>query len=240
MKHLLTLIFICLTGCALTPEQRLDRNIQTVYAPNSDRVSKTPFVILMQGSGGDLGLSQRWGSWLADLGVSYVMVDSAGLRGIPNLFNVLSYDEDIEIALKRVMNDPKLDITRYALMGFSKGGTAVLQAPRFIEKLPQPKHVFAFYPWHSGMCFHEYKVEVDIKIFYGQLDELANLQGTLRACEELAKKDKRVTYFSFPNAHHRYDDIHEFYRGFRMSPNPAALEETRKIIKETLTKSWGL
>jgi dienelactone hydrolase len=237
-------VFLGLFGAWTLGLPQTSPYVQTIHSKAGSSATNAPFVILLPGSGGGLSLSRHWAQWFSELGIHAVIVDSLRMRGLANLLNV-SYEGDVSTALNAVRGDEKLDFSRYAVMGFSKGGTAALDAGKHLAELEKPAFIFALYPGDSGWCSHSHAKQTAIHIFYGEDDDWGHYQGTRRACQNLAQADPKVTFHSFPHAHHGYDGTYEGRwsccgRTFLSKPDAQALQKTRQTIQEHIAKSWGI
>ena len=101
------------------------------------REGKSPAVILAHGTGGvsnerEYAWAKRLNSW----GIAAFIVDSYTGRGIkppiysdnPRFTHVAAHLVDAYLALQLISTHPKIDRTRVAVMGFSRGGEAAVNA----------------------------------------------------------------------------------------------------------------
>jgi acetyl esterase/lipase len=103
-----------------------------------EREGRVPAVILMHGTGGvseerEHAWAKRFNSW----GIAALIVDSFTGRGIkppiyagtPGFTHFVAHLTDAYLALKLLATHPRIDGTRVAVMGFSRGGEVAVNAP---------------------------------------------------------------------------------------------------------------
>ena len=212
-------------------------------------VEKAPVVMLLEGNGGSNRMHPTWGPFFLSRGIAVVQIQSAKARGRRNWEGTgcgLQYAGDPRAALESLRSRPEVDTTRFAVMGFSRGGTEALGGGReFIGALAQPAAVFAFYPGCSGVCETDWKrraPQVPVHIFYGGSDGWGSHKGTRSSCRSLAGES--IAYHEYPNAQHGFDAPWEgqFRAGgdsFRFGPDPVATEAAQKVVAEVLSRAWG-
>ena len=152
-------------GRATTPDSV--RPHLTVTVPTAGP-APYPVVFFLQGAGGGNHRANRWAQDFAVAGVASVAIDNAGLRGVSNIARVeaSSIAGDYAAALTAAQADPRLDVKRHAVMGFSKGGTAAMQSgPALSGDQPKPRLVAAFYPGVYGDCSKDLPAGVKTVIF---------------------------------------------------------------------------
>jgi dienelactone hydrolase len=93
---------------------------------------RLPVVMLQHGSGGLNAGHELWSKHFNEMGVASVLVDSFSGRGLTRVstnqallgrFNMIL---DAYRVLDVIANDARIDPTRIAIMGFSRGGQSVL------------------------------------------------------------------------------------------------------------------
>jgi predicted dienelactone hydrolase len=95
---------------------------------------RLPVVVLMHGSGGMGPNIEMWASELNAIGISTFAIDGFTGRGLTSvsmnqaLLGRLNFILDIYRALEILAQHPRVDSSRIALMGFSRGGQAALYA----------------------------------------------------------------------------------------------------------------
>src|ERR1700687_891099 len=93
---------------------------------------RLPLVVLVPGSGGVNPNIDVWGRQLEEMGISTFAMDSFAGRGIVNTIvdqsqlGRLNMIIDLYRSLAVLASHPRVDATRIAVMGFSRGGQATL------------------------------------------------------------------------------------------------------------------
>ena len=201
-----------------------------------------PIVFFFQGSGGGNARAWKWAFWFMDQGIASAIIDSMGARNRDNLYGA-EYASDIKSAMAIAETDTRLDLSRYALMGFSRGGTMALKSKPYIDPVYHlPSFVFSLYPGWNGKCPNRYKEETNVHIFYGDLDDSGSYGGTRSVCKSMANRRKNTKFHLLKGAHHGYDGNSNITfrccgRKFTKRTNDIAIEETRKIIIKQI-KKW--
>ena len=253
LKKLLT-AFLCLqishSVMAGFSAQQMEGHLTTLIPQNASATAadgaKYPVVFFLQGSNGTNTQARLWAEWYAQYGIASVMIDSAGVRGMKRLFGI-DYEADLAPALEAVQGNPHLDFSRYAVMGFSRGGTAALDSGTFLlSTQPKPDFVFALYPGDSGQCRNKYKDPTKVFVFYGALDDWGDYMGTRNACSRMPGIYGNASFHLLKDAHHGYDGTWAGKwqccgnRTFTSEPNPEALQYTRDLILKEIQEKWGL
>ena len=243
LKVVVLAVSLFLTACMTIDPQQMQDHLTIV---NADDDKKTPVVYFFQASNGNNRHAAKWTLWFAEHGVSAVWINSASVRGIQRLFGK-NYGGDLAPALRVAANNANLDLTRYALMGFSRGGTAALESESFLdEDQPKPDLIFSLYPADKGKCPNSYDDETKVTVFYGELDDWGTHQGNRNACRRMAERHDNASFYQLANAHHAYDgNKNEQWkccgnRTFTSASNPAALAETKRIILAQMQEAWGV
>ena len=182
------------------------------------RVERSPAVVLVHGSGGVGPREDRWAEELRQAGAATFLLDSFTGRGIAftaedqSQLSSLAMIGDAYRALELLATHPRIDPTRIAVMGFSKGGVVALYSAltRF-HRLHGPagarfaQHI-AFYPG----CYYTFVgdpavTDRPIRIFQGTADDLAPIEPCRAYVERLrqAGADARITEYA--GAHHGFD-----------------------------------
>ena len=212
---------------------------------------KVPLVILIEGTGGTRANARSpWVDWLTARGVAVVQVRSAAARNRQDWSGTscgLQYNGDARDVLELARTDqPRIDTARFAVMGFSRGGTEVLNSAKSFRGAPaQPTAIFAFYPGCDGWCSTDYAKDgtTSVQILYGDLDEWGKHRDSYGQCRRLA--GGRIVFHDIPGAHHGFDGrssgtFRASNQVFRYEPNADALERARAIVWQVLGPAWGL
>ncbi len=185
---------------------------------------KFPAVILLHGSGG-LGSTgspiDEWSRELNQLGVAAFTVDSFAGRGIISTLmdqtqlGRLNMVADAYRGLEVLAKHPRIDPTRIAVMGFSRGGQSALYSA--MTRLYQAKgpsnglrfaaHI-AFYP----DCMTVYRNDTDvtgapIRILHGAADNYDPIAPCRDYVGRLLAAKRDVKLIEFPDAQHVFDSI---------------------------------
>lgn len=212
---------------------------------------KVPVVILIEGTGGTRpNARSTWADWFNARGVAVAQVRSAAARNRQDWSGTscgLQYTGDARDVIDLARTDqPRIDTTRFAVMGFSRGGTEVLNSAKsFRSGAAQPTAVFAFYPGCEGWCSTDYAKDgpTSVQILYGDLDDWGKHRDSYGQCRRLA--GGRIVFHNIPGAHHGFDGrssgtFRTSNQVFRYEPNAQALETARAIVWQVLGPAWAL
>ncbi len=186
---------------------------------------RLPAVILVHGSGGVGPGDQKWAREFTGLGMAAFILDSFTRRGITETATDQSrlasaaMIVDTYRALALLATHPRIDPTRIALMGFSKGGFVALYASltRF-QRMHGPAGVeFAAYlpfypPCHVTFIDDEQVSDRPIRIFHGTADDYTPIEPCRQYVERLHRAGKDVQLIAYPGAHHGFDRAPPRYR----------------------------
>lgn len=239
---------ILLVSCetiTITPEMVADN--MTIRTPEG--AGPFPVVIYFQGTGGHNRRQESWARWFKELGVASAIIHNANIRKRSENPSGSKYTEDAAIAWDLLKADERIDASRFAIMGFSRGGgMSLMSGSHFGNERAVPDFVFALYPGGYGRnwCSSNHDDQTEIHIFFGDDDDVGNVEGLLRACRSLGKWQDNVTYHQIKGATHGYDDIY----GYTFSccrprlevlvrPNKEAVEITRGVIEKALSTRWN-
>ena len=179
---------------------------------------RLPVVVVLHGSGGISGYVTDWEQDLNSTGVATFIIDSFSGRGITNT----NYDQDqlsqtamivdAYRALDLLAKHPRIDPTRVAVMGFSKGGQAALYASlkRFRKMHGSRAQEFAGYIAFYPPCtttFREDEQVTDkpIRIFHGTADDYNPIEPCRAYVARLKAKGKDVQLAEYAGAGHVFD-----------------------------------
>ncbi len=139
---LLGLALLALAACAPAPvpPERLSETLRPhdlLLLPEG--AGPFPAVVLMHSCAGNVGHVDAWAARLRERGYAALVVNSMRARGIDSLPGALGVcrgavllgDEraaDLYVSLDHLRRDPRIDSARLAVIGFSHGGWAALNA----------------------------------------------------------------------------------------------------------------
>ena len=180
--------------------------------------AKAPAVIVLHGSGGIGGGQENWGRIFNRMGIASFTIDSFSGRGLTTVsanqgamgrFNMAL---DTFRAQEVLAAHPRIDPERIAVIGFSRGGTAVLySAMRRFQKMWSPNFkvvaTFSFY----ASCFDHVDEDTDvagpIREFHGGADDYAAIRQCRDYFTRMKGAGRDVEQVEFPGVHHSYDNV---------------------------------
>lgn len=212
VRRLVLVAAFFLPACQTMTPDRLAPFVEVVMPKGwTANDGKVPAVLFLQGTGGANIRSELWTGWFNSIGVAGVIIDNAGARGRSDLSGVpyQSQAEDVSGALRLLQADERIDWKRYGIMGFSRGGNAVLHAGAVLAKdQPAPAYVFSLYPGINGGCpAYTYTEPTRTLIFYGELDEWGSFNNNRDGCRSMSERTPNVDFHLIKNAHHGFDDL---------------------------------
>jgi len=180
--------------------------------------SRLPAVILVHGSGGIGSNVDLWSQELNGIGIATLILDSFTARRIVSTVNDqtqlgrLAMIVDSYRALGLVAKHPRIDATRIALMGFSRGGQAVLYASltRFQRMHGPSDAAFAAYMPFYAPCNTSFVDDTDvvdrpIRLFHGTADNYVPVSPCRSYVARLRAAGKDVQLTEYAGAHHAFD-----------------------------------
>ena len=186
--------------------------------PRKVSADKFPAVIIMHGSGGINSANQSWVYDLNNAGIATFLVDSFSGRGLYSVSveqSKLSRFAGVLDAFKayqELVNHPRIDSNKIALVGTSRGGTAVIYTAmrRFQQMWAPDFHPVATYPLYPS-CFDKLDGDDDIIMpiheYHGAKDDYASINQCKAWLDRLASLGKVATSIEYPNASHSYDNV---------------------------------
>jgi dienelactone hydrolase len=181
-------------------------------------MGKLPVVILIHGSGGMGPNIESWARELNAMGISTFALDGFTGRGLTSvnmdqaLLGRLAFTLDAYRVLEMLAKHPRVDTTRIALMGFSRGGQGTLFASlkRFHEMWNKSGIEFAayipFYPDCMTTYIQDTGVDKPIRIFHGTPDDYNPVAPCRKYVERLKAAGRDVALTEYPNAQHGFDN----------------------------------
>jgi dienelactone hydrolase len=176
--------------------------------------------VLLHGSSGIAAYVNDWVPVLNSLGIATFLVDSFAGRGVTSVGNDqaqlgrLVQVLDSYRALELLTKHPRIDASRVAAMGFSRGGQGVLYATmkRFQKMHSTAGAAFAasipFYPECDTAFVDDENVDdIPIRIFHGIADDYVSLPRCRSYVERLRRGGKDVILTEYAGAQHVFDGV---------------------------------
>lgn len=186
--------------------------------PRQNAAGKLPAAIIIHGSGGINSASQSWAYELNQAGIATFMVDSFSGRGLTQV----STDQaklgrfagvlDAFRAVEELALHPRIDANRIALIGTSRGGTAVIYtAMRRFQQAWSPQFkalaTFPLYPSCFDRLDQDEDITVPIHAFHGEIDDYASKEQCKSWLKRLASAGRVVSSVEYKNAPHSFDNL---------------------------------
>ena len=182
-------------------------------------LSRVPAVILVHGSGGVGANVDRWAQELNEIDAAAFLLDCFTGRGIVQTITdqsqlaSLAMIVDAYRALDLLSKHPRIDASRIAVMGFSKGGFAALYASlnRF-QRMHAPAGVeFAAYIPFYPSCYTTYidderVSDRPIRVFHGTADDYVSIELCRNYVERLRHAGKDALLAEYAGARHAFDN----------------------------------
>ena len=181
--------------------------------------ARIPAVVLIHGSGGVGANVDRWAQALNAMGIAALILDTFTGRGISQTItdqsqlSSFSMIVDAYKGLELLSRHSRIDPTRIAVMGFSKGGFAALYSSmkRFQRLWGTPGIEFAAYISFYTRCdapLLEDEIVSDrpIRLFHGSADDYVPVEPTRRYVDRLKHAGKDVQLTVYEGARHAFDN----------------------------------
>jgi dienelactone hydrolase len=181
---------------------------------------RLPAIMLLHGSGGIARNVHDWVDVFNAMGIATFAPDSFTGRGLRSIAsNQTALGRMVQVfdayrALEVLAKHPRVDRTRIALMGWSRGGSGPLYASlrRFQEMHGPPGAAFAAYipfyaPCHVRLREEEDVADKPIRIFHGAADDLVPVAPCRAYVERLRKAGKDIQLTEYPGARHLFDNV---------------------------------
>ncbi len=183
-----------------------------------DRPGRMPAVVIAHGSGGIReDREDAWARRLAAAGFATLVVNSFAPRGITSTgtdqsrVSVLANTADALEALRLLAAHPRIDPTRIAVMGFSRGGQVALytalepfRAARLPDGLAFAAHV-ALYPSCSLPYIAPATTGRPVLMLLGESDDYTPARHCLRYADWYRGMGSPVDLRIYAGAHHGFD-----------------------------------
>jgi dienelactone hydrolase len=185
--------------------------------PGSERL---PAVVLLHGSGGVGANVTDWAAEFNAMGIATFVVDAFTGRGLVQTstdqasLGRLAMTYDAYRALELLEKHPRIDPQRIALMGFSRGGQAVLYASlKRFQKMHGPasgRDFIAYIPFYAS-CGTKFIADdavstSPIRLFHGAADNYVPVAPCRGYVERLKAKGANVTLTEYAGANHAFDN----------------------------------
>src|SRR6266853_1357661 len=211
------------------------------FPKGSERV---PAVILVHGSAGIGANVDRWARELNGIGVAAFLLDCFTGRGIvqtitdQSQLGHLAMIVDAYRALELLSKHARVDASRIAIMGFSKGGfVALYSSLKRFRQLHGPVNIefaayIAFYPPCNTTYVDDEEVsDRPIRLFHGTGDDYVSVEPCRRYVERLHRRGKDVQLTEYQGAQHVFDNpmySPAFVLPDAVTTNRCLLEERRE------------
>ena len=150
---------------------------------------RMPAVVMVHGATGITMQADPWAREINDIGIAVFIIDCYSGRGFKEGFvpsskiNSLTMIIDAYRSLNLLANHPRIDPTRIALMGFSRGGgTALYASLKRFQRMHGPEgfEYAAYIPFYPA-CWATYIEDEQvsdrpIRIFHGAADDWTPVQ----------------------------------------------------------------
>jgi dienelactone hydrolase len=189
---------------------------------------KAPAIILVHGSGGIYdAMLDYWPKQFNAAGYAVLALDSFGPRGVKSTAEDQSqvpFAADVAdafSALKLMASHPRIDASRIAIMGFSRGGIAtwrtaverIIAGQSAAQTLPAGLRFAAHIPVYSGGCVGVFRLIVKPGVFskspmlwvHGDADDYAPIGPCRDYAEKISQAGTPGEFVTIAGARHKFD-----------------------------------
>jgi dienelactone hydrolase len=198
---------------------------------------RRPTVILMHGSGGIGANVPFWAQQLNALGINTLTIDGMTGRGLTGVghkqavLGRLNFILDIYRSMEILARHPRVDTSKVALIGFSRGGQAALYASlsRFHREWNKSGiDIQAYIPFYPD-CATTYIGDTEttgkpIRIHHGTPDNYNPISTCKAYMARLKAANRDVELTEYPNGHHGFDSP--------LAPIPAVPAKANQSVRE--------
>lgn len=180
---------------------------------------KLPAIIMVHGSGGLSASADQWARELNSIGVAVFVLDSFAGRGIVSTVNDQAQLDNLAMmvdayrALGVLADHPRIDPSRIAVIGFSKGAVAsVFSSNQRFRKQYGPAnaefaaHIGLYTPCNTAYRDREKVTAKPIRLFHGITDDWVSIEPCRAYAASLKQAGADVTLSEYANSYHAYDN----------------------------------
>ena len=175
-----------------------------LYCP--ERAGVAPGVVLLPATGGVRKHILDWAEWLASEGYVALVLDSDAARRTVTPFRTRMQDAFAAATQLRTLGF--VDADRIAMLGFSIGGSAALEAAGERAAAGGAGYRFraaiAFYPPCASL---RAETMIPLLLLLGNKDDVTPPTGCVTAAQRLKDAGKDISWALYPDAHHGFDIV---------------------------------
>lgn len=179
---------------------------------------RMPAVVLVHGSGGIGSNVRDWADLLNKQGYAVFLLDSFSGRGIASTvedqtrLSAAAMLYDSWRALELLSKHPRIDPSRIAIMGFSKGGFAALysaltrfQKSHGPQNLKFAGHIVFYAACNTAFVEDLVTDKTPIRFFHGLADDYTLAEPCRVYANKLKETGNDAVFFGYAGAHHAFD-----------------------------------
>jgi dienelactone hydrolase len=186
----------------------------TLYLPQAKQPS--PAVIIIPGSGGVNVWMLHHAQALVQAGMAVLVVDPFTARGVVNTiavqqqFSFAASTFDVFTAVRFLRQHSAVDAKRIGAMGYSRGGTAVLQAAmtqlnrHALDGQTVPNAVLAAWPWCGYQLAQPSTGTVRLRMLAADKDNWASTLQTQAYFQAIQARNPSASFRLFKDARHGF------------------------------------